>query len=190
MIEKETGGLKAKVDELLGEKKTVAQKAKEAEERAAKEREERAKQENDFKSLFESSESKRAEVESRYTELQNSIRSEKRNTASLKLATELASGTNAELLSDFIARRIDINEKGETVVLDENGNPTVSTLADLKKEITASGRYDSLIDGAKATGGGAARSGTGGAGTGTGKDLSKMTKAEKLAYYKSKREGN
>lgn len=184
MLEKETAGLKSKVDELLGEKKTVAQKAKEAEERAAREAEERAKQENDFKSLFESSEAKRKEIEDKYNDLNLTIRSEKRNGEAMKLATQMASGTNAELLSEFIQRRLDFNDEGKLVVLSEDGKPTVSTMADLKKEIESSGRFDSLLDGTKSSGG-AAKPKAGGAGNGT--DMSKMSKAEKLEYFRQKR---
>ncbi|MGB2065697.1 MAG: hypothetical protein ACPHUL_11085, partial [Marinomonas gallaica] len=76
MLEKETAGLKSKVDELLGEKKNVSQKAREIEERAEQDRLKRAKEAEDYKSLFESSESKRSEIEQRYQELNSSIRNE------------------------------------------------------------------------------------------------------------------
>lgn len=184
LLEKETSGLKSKVDELLGEKKSASQKAKEAEERAAREAEERAKQENDFKSLFESSETKRKEIEEKYNGLNQSIRTEKRNGEAMKLATQMASGTNAELLSEFIKRRLDFNDEGKIVVLSEEGKPTVSTMADLKKELELSGRFDSLIDGTKSSGG-AAKPKVGGAGNGT--DISKMSKQEKLEYFRQQR---
>lgn len=185
MLEKETSGLKDKVNELLGETKTTKQKAREAEERAKREAEERAKKENDYQSLFESSQEKAGEWEQKYNELQNTIRTEKREGAAFKVAGALASGTNAELLAKFVQERVDIDETGKTVVLNEEGKPTVSTLDDLKKELVNSGRFDSLIDGSKASGGGAAKTNSGGAGV--GKDLSKMTKEQKLAYFESKR---
>lgn len=184
LLDKETAGLKSKVDELLGEKKTVAQKAKEAEQRAMREAEERAKQENDFKSLFESSETKRKEIEEKYNGLNQSIRSEKRNGEAMRLATQMASGTNAELLSEFIQRRLDFNEEGKLVVLSDEGKPTVSTMADLKKELESSGRFDSLLDGTKSSGG-AAKPKVGGANSGT--DFSKMSKADKLEYFRQQR---
>lgn len=186
LLEKETAGLKGKVDELLGEKKSVSEKAKAEADRFELEREKQAKENNDFKSLFESSEAKRLEAESRYGELNNKIKTEKRDNSAIKLATEMASGTNAELLSEFIGRRLDVGEDGKVLVLDESGNPTVSTLSDLKKEFVASGKFDSLIDATKASGGGAAKPNTGGAGSGN-KKLSEMTRTEKLAYYEAKR---
>ena len=188
MLEKETAGLKSKVDELLGEKKSVSQKAREIEERAEQDRLKRAKEAEDYKSLFESSESKRSEIEQRYQELNSSIRNEKRSSEAFKIANELATGANAELLSEFISRRLDVGEDGQLVVTDANGNPTVSTLADLKKEFVSSGKYDALLNGTGATGGGATNSRTGGASL-SGKKLSEMTRAEKIEYYKQKREG-
>ena len=184
MLEKETAGLKSKVDELLGEKKSASQKAKEAEQRAAREAEERAKQENDFKSLFESSESKRKEIEEKYNGLNQSIRNEKRSGEAMRLATQMASGSNAELLAEFIQRRVDYDDEGKLVVLSEDGNPTVSTMKDLKKELESSGRFDSLLDGTKSSGG-AAKPKVGGANSGS--DLSKMTKAERLEYFRQQR---
>ena len=187
MLEKETAGLKSKVDELLGEKKSATQKAREAEERVERERLERAKQDKDFESLFKSSEEKRSEIENKYKELNTSIRNEKRNTEAYKLANELAAGPNAELLSEFIARRLDVGEDGKLVVMDANGNPTVSTPADLKKEFVSSGKYDALLSGTGATGSGATNSRSGGASI-SGKKLSEMTRTEKIEYFKQKRE--
>lgn len=188
MLEEKTSGLKSKVDELLGEKKSVSQKAREIEERAEQDKLKQAKEADDFKSLFESSESKRGEIEQRFNELNNSIRTEKRNSEAFKLANELASGTNAELLSEFIGRRLDIGEDGKVVVTDANGSPTVSTISDLKKELVSSGRYDALLNGTGATGGGATNGRSGGAGI-SNKKLAEMSKSEKIEYFKQKREG-
>lgn len=184
MLEKETSGLKNKVDELLGEKKTVAQRAKEAEQRAKEEAEQRARKEQDYQSLFESSEAKRKELEDSYNSLNSSIRNEKRTGEALKLAAKMADGANAELLAEFIQRRLDFDEEGKLIVTSEDGKPTVSTLSDLQKELTASGRFDSLLSGTKSSGG-AAKPNVGGAGKGS--DLSKLSRAEKLEYFRQKR---
>lgn len=184
MLEKETAGLKSKVDELLGEKKSVAQKAKEVEQRAAKEAEQRAKAEQDYQSLFESSESKRQEIEDRFNSLNQSVRNEKRTNEAMKLATQMADGANAELLAEFIQRRLDFNDDGKIVITSEDGKPTVSTMNDLKKEFETSGKFDSLLTGTKSSGG-AAKPNVGGAGKGT--DFSKLSRAEKLEYFRQQR---
>lgn len=188
MIEEQTTGLKSKLDELLGEKKTVSRKAKEDADKFEADRLIRAKEADDYKSLFESSETKRSEMESKYNDLNNSIRNEKRNSESFKLASEMATGPNAELLSEFISRRLDIGDDGKLIVTDANGSPTVSTMADLKKELVASGKYDALLNGTGATGGGATNSRTSGAGI-SNKKLAEMSKSEKIEYFKQKREG-
>ena len=187
LIDEKTSGLKSKVDELLGEKKSASQKAKDADTLREKAEEAAAKQANDFESLFKSSELKRTESEAKYADLNARIISEKRGAESLKLAATMASGNNVDLLSEFIGRRIDVDASGKVVVLDAAGNPTVSTLDDLKKELKQSGRFDSLIDATKATGGGAASNDTGGAGSEAGKSYDKMNRADKIAYFKSKR---
>lgn len=184
LLEKETAGLKAKIDELLGEKKSVAQKAKELEEQAKREKMERAKQEEDFKSLYESSETSRKELEQKHHELLNGIRTEKRDAEAMRLATQMADGSNAELLSQFIKQRIEYTDENKIMVLDSEGRPTVATLQDLKKEFETSGRYDSLLSGTKASGGAAKPTGRASGNTGT---IPKSTQ-EKLDYYRELRE--
>lgn len=175
----DTSGLKQKVEELLNESKSAKQKAREAEQRAKQEAEQRAKEENDYKSLYESSESARSSALQELEEVRKSIAQEKTDSAAMKLAAELADGTNAELLSEFIKGRIRYDD-GKVQVLDAAGNPTVSTVEDLKKEFQASGRYDALLRGSKAGGGGAAPSNGGGA----AKKLSEMTDGERITLYR------
>jgi hypothetical protein len=183
LILSSTTGLKAKVDELLGEKKKVTQASKDLEEKNRLAEEQRAKEQNDYKSLFESSQTKAQEYESKYADLNKSILTEKTNSESMKIASELADGQNASLLSEFIKRRIGYID-GKVVVNDVTGNPTVSTVDDLKKEFIKSGMYDSLLRQSKAAGGGA--NGGGGDRVTNTKDLSKMSRSEKLEYFKNK----
>ena len=177
--QEDTSGLKQKVEELLNESKSAKQKAREAEQRAKAEAEKRAKEENDFKSLYESSEAERSKALKELEEVRLGIAREKTESAAMKLAAELADGINAELLSEFIKGRIRY-DGGELQVLDMVGNPTVSTIEDLKKEFQTSGRYDSLLRGNKAGGGGATPSQGGGA----AKKLSEMTEPERLALHR------
>ena len=184
MIAESNSGLKSKVDELLGEKKSAAQKAREAEERLAREAEQRAKEQNDYKSLFESSKQKTEEFEQKYTELKNSILQEKVSNTAMSISAELADGNNAKILSEFVKRRITYND-GQTIVLDEAGNPTVSTIDDLKKEFIASGMFDSLLRQSKANGGSAST--PSGRNINGKKDLNSMSKQEKLDYFRNMR---
>lgn len=187
-LEQETSGLKTKIDELLGEKKSLSQKAKEDEAARALERERIAKESNDFKSLFESSEAKRAELERAVSGFEKANRDREIGGTANKLANELASGHNVGIMETMIKSRLGVGDDGKVQVLSEDGSPTVSTIEDLKKEFVASGRFDSLIDATKATGGGAAKPKAGGAGTG-GKKVTEMTRAEKLEYFRNKKAG-
>lgn len=184
LIEAQTSGLKNKVDELLGEKKSATQKAREAQERLELEAEQRAKEQNDYKSLFESSQQKAKEFESKYAELNNNILQEKVNATAMSISAELADGNNAKILSEFVKRRVTYKD-GQTIVLSENGDPTVATIEDLKKEFVGCGMYDSLLRQTKANGGGAAKPNASGV-TG-GADLSKMSREQKLDYFRQKR---
>ena len=151
--EESTSGLKTKVDELLGEKKKEAQKRREAEEAAKREAEEKAKSENDFKQLYESSESERTALAHKLQELEQGITREKVNGEAARIAASLTKDTGkAELLKKEISSRLSLTDDG-LKVLDESGNLTVSTLEDLTAQVKE--RYAFLVDGSPASGGGA-----------------------------------
>lgn len=152
--------LRNKTDELLGETKKAKEKAR-AEAEAAKQAEiEKAKKSGDFEQLLKSSEEQRSELEKKFHELQSKVSQEKVNNTALKIASELADGSNAELLSEFISRRLKYTDDG-VKVLDEQGNLTVSDVNALKQEFANSGKFKSLLRGNQASGGSAAGSGNG-----------------------------
>jgi hypothetical protein len=72
----------------------------------------------------------------------------------MRIAAELADGSNAELLSDFISRRLKYHEDGVKVT-DAQGNLTVSSLDDLKAEFKNNPKYSALLKGNQSSGGGA-----------------------------------
>lgn len=152
--------MKSKTNELLDETKKAKNAKREAEIQAQKEAEEKARKSGDFEQLLKSSEQQRKELEDKLNNLNNSISQEKVNNTAMKLASELADGANAEILSEFIARRLKYTEDGLKVT-DEAGNLTVSTLDQLNAEFANNERYASLRRGSQATGGGA----TGGGGS-------------------------
>lgn len=148
-------GLKRKNEELLAEKRASEERRRQAEEEARRQAEEKALAEGNYKQLFESSQTKTAEWEQRYSQLEQSIQQRDINLAATRVATAIADGANAEILTEFIARRLKVAE-GQVRITDESGNLTVSTLADLQKEFETSPRYASLVRGSQAGGGGAA----------------------------------
>lgn len=166
--QEDVSGLKAQRDALLAEKKKAQQDAKAAADAAAKEAADAAKQKGDFEALFKSSEQEREKLQKQYEQLTQKISTEKRQSVAMSVAAELADGNNAKLLAKFVGERIKV-DGDNTVVLNANGEPTVSTIDDLKKEFTTSGQFDSLLRGNKASGGGA----TGSKGGGAAKEVSR-----------------
>lgn len=162
--------LRNHTNELLGEKKREAEKRRQAEEEAQRKEQERLLQNKDFEQLHASSEKERERIAGELNQLRETIANEKRDSAALKLATELADGDNIDLLGTFISQRLRMTDDGLKVT-DQNGNLTVSTLDDLKNEFKNSARFASLIRGSQAAGGGA----TGGKqGGGAAKELTRQ----------------
>lgn len=148
-------GLKRKNEELLAEKRASDERRRAAEEEARRKEEERLAAEGNFKQLYESSQTKTAEWEQRYSQLEQSIHQRDINLAATRIATAIADGDNADILKEFIAKRLKVAE-GQVRVTDDSGNLTVSALADLQREFETSPRYASLVRGSQAGGGGAA----------------------------------
>lgn len=174
-------GLKKKLDELLGETKTAKRKAKEETLRAEGLVRDKAVKEGDFEQLLKSSEEKNRFLSEELSKIEDARVSEKTKNAALKIASSLADGHNAELLSEFVSRRIKYSD-GEIRVLDEKGNLTVSSLDDLKADFLSSDKFRSLVRGNKSSGGGAAGSGGGAPGV---KSISRPAFEKKDAQQKA-----
>jgi len=158
-LQKQFEAVKSKNEELLNETKIAKQKAREEAEAKQKAEMERARKNGDFEQLLKSSEQERQTLAERLHSLESRISSEKTRSESMRLAAELADGSNAEILSEFISRRLKYTDEGFKV-LNEQGELTVSTLDVLKKEFEESPKFKSLIRGSKASGGGATGSGS------------------------------
>jgi predicted RNase H-like nuclease (RuvC/YqgF family) len=150
--------LRGKTEELLGETKKAKAKAREESEAKEQARLEKAKKDGDFEKLLQSSERERKTLSERLGELENRISTEKLKSESMRLATELADGSNAELLSEFIQKRLKYSDDN-IQVLDSKGELTVSSTEDLKREFSTNDKFKALLRGSKATGGGALGSG-------------------------------
>jgi DNA repair exonuclease SbcCD ATPase subunit len=154
-IEKETKGLKSKVDELLSEKKKVQQEREEARTQARLEAEEKAQKENDYKQLFEAQKEESNTLRQTIDKMNADIKQQKVSTEAAKLASQLTKDTGrAQLLQKEISQRLTLVDN-ELRVTDESGQLTVSSLDDLTNAIKTS--YPFLIDGSQASGGGAVK---------------------------------
>ena len=150
----ENAAMKAKMDELLTEAKKAKSAKREIEEQSQIERERIAREKGDFEQLHRSSEERYQATVKELESMRASVANEKRNNAAMKVATELAEGANAELLSEFISRRLKYHDDGVKVT-DSSGDLTVSTLDDLKAEFKNDARYSALLKGNQSSGGGA-----------------------------------
>lgn len=149
-----------KINELLEETKTAKAKAKSEAEAAEQAKMEKAKKNGDFEQLLHSSEQQRQQLEHELNDWKHKVSAEKVRSESMRLAADLADGANAELLSEFVSRRLKYTDEG-VKVLDANGQLTVSGLDDLKKEFEGNDKFKSLLRGNKASGGGAVGNGSG-----------------------------
>lgn len=170
-VEKETGGLKAKVDELLTESKAAKAKAKEAEEAKQKAADEAAHKAGDVDALTASWQKKweerEAEFQAREAELSGALTSMTSGATASSLANKLAvDAESAENIADYLKGRLRTDFEGgaaKTVVLGQDGKPSALTVEELEKEVASMPRFSRLIAGTKASGGGAAHA-NGGAG--------------------------
>jgi hypothetical protein len=146
--------MQGKMDTLLGETKKAKADKVASEEAAREATEAAARKGGDFEQLHKSSEEGRLAAIAERDGLRSSIANEKRNTAALQIATGLADGPNAEILSDIIGKRLKSTDEG-IKVLDASGNLTVSTVDDLATEFKNNERFASLLKGNQSGGGGA-----------------------------------
>lgn len=187
-------GLKAKVDELLGEKKAAEKKAREAEEAARLEREELARKSGNVdeleKSWSEKYARREAELSGQLEQERGALSGQIRDLTVGRTATDIASALaipgSAKALLPHIERRLSVEQrdgKPVVVVLDQQGKLSAATLDELKAEFANDTAFAPLIAGSKASGGGAAGAGGGG---GAAKGKIGGTKEERTAAIAGK----
>ena len=149
-LEEATAGLRAKVDELLGETKSAKQKARELEEAQQRAAEERAKEKGEFKELYEREQRAKAELAEKYDQTLNAIRQKEIDAATSQLAaTQTRDTKRAELLRKELAQYANHTDDG---VVFELGGVQVDS-GKLLAHISE--MYPFLVDGTGSTGGGA-----------------------------------
>ena len=190
----DVSGLKAKVDELLSEKKAAEKARKDAEEQARLEREEAARKSGNVEELEKSWSEKynrrEAELNGMLEQERGTLSTQIRDLTVGRTATDIASALaipgSAKALLPHIERRLSVEQrdgKPVVVVLDAQGKLSAATLDELKAEIANDAAFAPLIAGSKASGGGA-----GGAGGGGGAPKGKIggTKEERTAAIASR----
>lgn len=147
-------GLKSALEHERENRRQATQAAKDAEEEAKKKAEEKLLADGNHKELYDSAMTKLDEANTTIATMKNATATEKRNSEATKIAATLAEGSNVEILSDIISRRLKYTDEG-LKVLSDSGELTVSTLDELKTQIQTGGKYDSLLKGNGSGGGGA-----------------------------------
>ena len=185
-------GLKARVQELLNEKKTAQTKAQEAEEKRLKAEEENARKNGDVAALEKSWGDK---FTNRENELNSTIDGLNKQIYQLTvgqtaqaLAAKLAVQGCSDVLLPHLTNRLSV----ETVdgqpkirVKDLQGNPSAATLEDLEKEYRSDARFKTVIAASNASGGGA----NGAQGGGATKKPSEMNMNERAEWQKRDPQG-
>ena len=165
---------------LLAEKKAEQQKQREAQAEKDALAQEQARKKGDFDTLEKRYQDKIAKLEAEIVERDKQRDSDLVKSEALKLASSLSDNEhNQAILQMLIEKRL-AAENGQVKVVDDLGNATISTIADLKNEISTSGKFDSLITGTKASGVGATGQGTQGT-----KTLKDYTEGELIELQKT-----
>lgn len=188
----DTTGLKDKANTILGEKKALELELAQAKTdlKAAKIATPNGQGSEDVVKLqaqLDDAKSKISDWEGKYNGLQADNRRKTIETEAARIAGSMTKDTNrANLLSQQILSRLTLDD-GKFSVLDESGNPTISSVEELTGQIKT--QYPFLVDGSQASGGGAT-GGSGGAastkkyGDYTAAELSAINKQEPAEYQR------
>ena len=179
-LQSEVEKLRKHSETLLAEKKAEQQKQREAQAEKDALAQEQARKKGDFDTLEKQYQDKIAKLEAEIVERDKQRDSDLVKSEALKLASSLSDNEhNQAILQMLIEKRL-AAENGQVKVVDDLGNATISTIADLKNEISTSGKFDSLITGTKASGVGATGQGTQGT-----KTLKDYTEGELIELQKT-----
>ena len=179
-LQDEVEKLRKHSETLLAEKKAEQQKQREAQAEKDALAQEQARKKGDFDAIEKQYQDKIAKLEAEIVERDKQRDSDLVKSEALKLASSLSDNEhNQAILQMLIEKRLTA-ENGQVKVVDDLGNATISTIADLKNEISTSGKFDSLITGTKASGVGATGQGTQGT-----KTLKDYTEGELVELQKT-----
>lgn len=183
-VSDEVAGLKVTNQQLKDEKKDLSDKLKSVDEEKRQAEEDKAKRDGDYQKLEELMNSRLEEERRERERMLGSIKQEKVENAISDMVHRLgAGGTKNEDLRDLIKTRFDLDYDSETGQVTVTGDG-VTSLQELEKQVSESGRYDAYLAGSKASGGDAPGSQGGGAAS---KKPEEMTEQERVELYNADR---
>jgi aspartate/methionine/tyrosine aminotransferase len=155
--QEDVSGLKAKVDELLGEKKAAKEAADAAREEARQIAEQAALKSGDVEAITKSWQEKYDALNQTLEQSNSTIANLTSGSTATQLAAKLAVEGSSEVLLPHIQSRLKTEFKdGQpvTVVLGKDGRPSALTVDDLAAEFTNNKAFSHVISGSKARGAG------------------------------------
>lgn len=173
--QEDVSGLKAKLDELLGEKKEAKRKADEAAAEAARKNGDLEAIENSWKEKYTNREN---ELNEQLKAHQQRIYGLTVGQQATELASKLAVTGSASVLLPHIQNRITLDENDNIRVLDSQGKPSAMTIDELAIEFRNNPAFKPLIAANPSTGGGAAGNGFGGGAAKEPKDYTEQERRE------------
>lgn len=176
-VQDEIERLRKHNETLLAEKKAETEKRRAEQAEKDKQAEELARKKGDFETLEAQYKDKIADLTQQLADQVAERNADLIKSQSAKIASQLSSNAhNQEILQMLIEKRLTV-DNGAVKVTDGNGNLTISSVDELVAEFKNGGKFDSLIDGTKA-------SGTGATGQST-KQAQDYTEAERVALAQS-----
>lgn len=176
-VQDEIERLRKHNETLLAEKKAETEKRRAEQAEKDKQAEELARKKGDFETLEKQYQDKIAGLEKQLADQVAERNTDLIKSQSAKMAGQLSSNANnQEILQMLIEKRLTV-DNGAVKVTDGNGNLTISSVDELVAEFKNGGKFDSLIDGTRA-------SGTGATGQ-NAKQAQDYTEAERVALAQS-----
>lgn len=152
-------------DKLYQETKKAKADREAAEMERQRVEQETAKKNGEFEKLWQQEAKEKEELAKSLQQIKQGYRQEKIDVTAMRVATELADGDNAELLSNFVKKTLD-------ALADETGSLSDDVIKSVINEFKNNQKFKALLRQSKAMGGGAPGN-TRGAG-----DSQEMTRAE------------
>lgn len=175
-VEEATGGLKAKVTELMDEKKSEQRRREELEREKAEADRMHAEKNGEFQKLYDSERAAREQERAQNEAYRKAIAQRDTNAAASSIGGELTRDTaRAALLAEQAQKYV---RNGDDGISYEIGGAKVDKPAVMAHLIA---QFPFLVDGNQANGGGASGDRDGGAGK---KKLSEMTEAERVKLHR------
>jgi len=138
----------AKKNELLDETKQAKRDREEALNAVKAKEESDAMNNGEFEKLLQQKTQENEELMQKMHKMNESSKQEKINITAMKVATAIADGDNAEILSEFVSRKL-------SGLVDDSGVLSADAIDAVTEQFKLDAKFKSLLRASKATGGGA-----------------------------------